>query len=61
MGVQHKGGAVFGATLAIFGSQRGFGLLRLLRLPLGDALRDGAALQKPANSIACPVRSLRVP
>ena len=55
MVVQHKGGAVFGATLAIFGSQRGFGLLRLLRLPLGDPLRDGAALQKPAclNCVPC--------
>ena len=36
---------------AFFGSQRsvGLGLLRLLRLPLGDPLRDGAALQKPAR------------
>ena len=29
-------------------SQRSVGLLCLLRLPLGDPLRDGAALQKPA-------------
>ena len=40
-----------GRDLSDTSSQRsvGLGLLRLLRLPLGDPLRDGAAFQKPAR------------
>ena len=42
--VKAKGGAIFGSQRSV-----GLGLLRLLRLPLGDPLCDGAAFQKPAR------------